>query len=128
MPPIPNYLHVSRTLIGPILTRLFPPSALGSPEALIIGSATTSLSLTTLHALQRGKRVGNLLIVGFVSIGTILGLLAGLTATDVVLRIVPWCGIAAMGITVVVCGRKTTRRIRRVETPDEKKNLYFAEV
>jgi uncharacterized membrane protein YfcA len=91
---------------------------------LIIGSATTSLSLTTLHALQREKKAGNLLIICFVVIGTILGLLMGLTATDVLLRVVPWCGIAAMGITVV-CGRKTTRRPRR-ETPNEKKNLYSA--
>lgn len=36
------------------------------------------------------------MIIGAVGAGTVIGLLAELSTTDVLLQILPWCGIAAM--------------------------------
>jgi len=84
---------------------------MGSPGALLIGDATTDLSLSTLHALYRDKKARDPLIIAFVLVGIITGLIVVLPAMSVLLRVVPWCGIAALALTACVGGASSRRQI-----------------
>jgi len=93
--------HKSRSL-----TLLGQPSlisiALGSPEALITGAAVTSLALSTLHHLHRDQSAHSQLLIVFVTAGFIMAHFAGLTTTSALLCVVPWFGIAAFAITILI--------------------------
>jgi len=72
---------------------------IASPASLIIGVAVTSLVLSTWYTVHSCEGYREVLLVSFIGSGVSAGLLAGLDATSVLLKVVPGCGITAMVLT-----------------------------
>ncbi|KAK3985183.1 hypothetical protein QBC44DRAFT_385126 [Cladorrhinum sp. PSN332] len=103
-------------------------SIMGLPATLIFAVALTTSPLTTYHYLHRGDKFINLFIVGTVGIGALAGKFAGeMDATQILLRVVPWCAILGM-LLARIFAIVTTDNQR--PTPslqcDEKKQVILA--
>ncbi|KAM7211568.1 hypothetical protein V8F06_013038 [Rhypophila decipiens] len=83
-----------------------------SPPPLLVAIAITSFSLTAHHyILVQKHKDRDLLVVGFVGAGFVAGSLAGLDGISIVLRVAPWCAIAAFFLCAFVLpprGRRLT--------------------
>lgn len=77
--------------------------------------STTSFSLTTYHyILIHQGRDRDLLLLVFIGAGAIAGSLAGLDGIEIIMRVVPWCAIAAF----LLCAFVLPPRARKPLTPE----------
>jgi len=84
---------------------LSPKEILVSPSTLLLAIATTALSLTTLHYLNRHNRFQDLAIILGVGTGIFAGVVVwGLDGMGILLGVVPWCVILALLLAIVLPG------------------------
>jgi len=102
----PASLHRLKISNAVLFERLLSPSMLASPATLITGIGVTTLALTTYHYLHRHEKYQDPLILGVAGGGALVGRLAGLDGTAVLLRVVPWCVLVSLLLSTAYAARK----------------------
>ncbi|KAK1762904.1 hypothetical protein QBC33DRAFT_563316 [Phialemonium atrogriseum] len=69
---------------------------LDHPSVLLLGILTNFAALTLYYYLHRGEKYQDVLLIAVVGSSAGLGLLLGLDASAVLLRVTPWAGILAL--------------------------------
>lgn len=78
------------------LQTLIPKAVLDSPATLVTSIAATTLAMTVYHYRHRSEKYQDPLIFAIAGAGALVGRLAGLDGTDVLLRVVPWCVLVSL--------------------------------
>lgn len=69
---------------------------LDHPSVLLLGILTNFAALTLYYHLHRGEKYQDVFLIAVVGSSVALGLLLGLDASAVLLRVMPWAGILAL--------------------------------
>ncbi|KAG7287582.1 hypothetical protein NEMBOFW57_007094 [Staphylotrichum longicolle] len=89
-------VHVYSLTDFTFLQPLIPKAVLDSPVTLVTSIAVTTLATTAYHYRHRSDKYQDPLIFVIAGAGALVGRLAGLDGTGVLLRVVPWCVLVSL--------------------------------
>lgn len=109
----PSGYRIAQDSTGGINYSGDPLQQSASPTSLVLAAiAMTSFSLTAHHyILVQQQKDRDFLVFGFVGAGVVAGSLAGLDGITILLRVAPWCAIAAF----FLCALVLPPRVRPIE-------------
>lgn len=98
-----------------LLQTLIPKAVFDSPAALVTSIAVTTLAMTAYHYLHRHEKYQDPLIFGIAGGGALVGRLAGLDGTGVLLRIIPCCVLVSLLLSAAWSPRLAGKPHRQVD-------------
>lgn len=108
-------VHSHRATEIVLLQTLIPKAVSDSPAVLVTSIAVTTWAMTTYHYLHRREKFQDPLIFAIAGGGALVGRLAGLDGTGVLLRIIPCCVLVSLLLSAAWSRRLAGKPHRQVD-------------